>query len=430
MKHITHKIALTGLATAALSAGSLLSADPNTPLTTGTPDDDSACGACSEILDALATGTYWIKGRYRFEYVDQDEIANEALASTLRTVIGYQSGTWNGFRGRLEFENVTAIGNDIYNSTTNGKGDHWPVVADPEGSEVNEVTLDYVGMDDATFRLGRQPINLDNQRFVGTVGWRQNSQSYDSFTVASTAVDNLKLFYGFVHNVNRIVGDEHDAGNAEMASHLLNANYSLGDWGSITGYLYMLDYESMHGLSTNTFGLRWVDSHQVNEDVKLSWALEAATQSDAGDNDNDVDAGYYHGELGAAFAKAPAGLGVKVGFEVLEGNEDEAGDAFATPLATGHKFNGWADKFLGTPAEGLQDLYLGVTGSLDKAKWALVFHTFEAQDGNDEWGSEIDASITYPCSKRVKVGLKAASFSADDWSEDTDKVWFWIGINP
>jgi hypothetical protein len=31
---------------------------------------------------------------------------------------------------------------------------------------------------------------------------------------------------------------------------------------------------------------------------------------------------------------------------------------FTTPLATLHKFQGWADKFLTTPVNGLADLYV------------------------------------------------------------------------
>ena len=33
--------------------------------------------------------------------------------------------------------------------------------------------------------------------------------------------------------------------------------------------------------------------------------------------------------------------------------------SFQTPLATGFKFQGWADKFLTTPPNGVRDLYAG-----------------------------------------------------------------------
>jgi len=56
-----------------------------------------------------------------------------------------------------------------------------------------------------------------------------------------------------------------------------------------------------------------------------------------------------------------AGLTGLVGYEVLEGN---GAIGFATPLATLHAFNGWADMFLTTPANGLKDLYFRASYAL------------------------------------------------------------------
>ena len=45
-------------------------------------------------------------------------------------------------------------------------------------------------------------------------------------------------------------------------------------------------------------------------------------------------------------------FGLKAGYEVL-GGADVPNHAFQTPLATLHAFQGWADKFLTTPAAGV-----------------------------------------------------------------------------
>lgn len=422
---------LLGGCVAGLVVGGLLSAGPFDPVPA---EDDAAVAnghadALTEILDSLGGGHFYLKGRYRFEYVDQDGFENEALASTLRAVLGYESAPWNGFVGRLEFDNVSVLGNDYYNSTVNGKT-HLPVVADPETTAVNLVSLDYVGFEDTTLRLGRQALNLDNQRFVGAVGWRQNDQTFDAFSVSTAVGEELDLFYGYVHNVNRIFGDDSSMGDARMGSHLLNASHDLGEWGAVTGYFYMLDYESAETMNTSTVGARWSANREAFDGIKFSWTVEAAKQSDSGDNPDDIDAAYFHGELGAIFPDAPADLGAKIGFELLGGNEDETTDRFTTPLATGHKFQGWADKFLSTPAAGIEDVYVGVSGSLAEARWTVAFHTFSAEDGSMDWGTELDASLVYKCSKRVTVGLKAAAYAADDWATDTDKVWLWVGVNP
>ena len=70
--------------------------------------------------------------RYRFEGVDQDGIAEDASASTLRSRFTWVSGKSDGFSVGIETDYVSVIGSEDYNSTANGNG-QFPVVADPEG---------------------------------------------------------------------------------------------------------------------------------------------------------------------------------------------------------------------------------------------------------------------------------------------------------
>ncbi len=74
--------------------------------------------------------------------------------------------------------------------------------------------------------------------------------------------------------------------------------------------------------------------------------------------------------------------------EVLTGDANDSGKAFRTPLATLHVFNGWADKFLTTPAAGLDDRYL-------KFKVVLRLHNIESEDGVSNFGDELDLRIGY-----------------------------------
>jgi hypothetical protein len=57
-------------------------------------------------------------------------------------VLGYESAPWHGASVVLEFEDVSVVGNEQYDSTVNGATD-YPVVADPEGSEVNQAHLKF-----------------------------------------------------------------------------------------------------------------------------------------------------------------------------------------------------------------------------------------------------------------------------------------------
>jgi hypothetical protein len=128
---------------------------------------------------AVKEGSVKLDFRYRYEHVDQDGFDKEANASTLRSRLTLASGTVWGLSALAEIDNISNIGNDLYNSTENGKV-QYPVVADPKGTDINQVWLKY-SWEDLSGTYGRQRILHGSQRFVGGVGWRQNEQTYDGF---------------------------------------------------------------------------------------------------------------------------------------------------------------------------------------------------------------------------------------------------------
>lgn len=376
-----------------------------------------------ELHQAVTGGRWWLRLRPRVEFVDQDGFDHEAWASTLRTVLGYETARWHGASVLLEFEDVSAIGNELYNSTTNGETSR-PTVADPEGSELNQVHLAYSPAEELTFKFGRQVVTLDNHRFIGDVGWRQNQQTYDAASLLWTPTAVLDVFYAFVDNVNRVFGDDSPAGDHRMASNLVNVGYDVEGWGHAAAYAYLLDYDSVDTNSTNTLGARFAGAHPLDA-FELLYAAEFATQADTGDNPNDVDQDYLLAELGGKVDVWTA----KLGLEVLGGSGDP-GDAFQTPLATLHTFNGWTDKFLVTPDAGLVDSYVSVGAKQDAFTYLLVWHDFSSDAGSDEYGSELGASVTWAASKSLTLGLKAADYDADDFATDTTKAWLWAAYAP
>jgi hypothetical protein len=95
-------------------------------------------------------------------------------------------------------------------------------------------------------------------------------------------------------------------------------------------------------------------------------------------------------------------------------------------LATLHKFQGWADKFLSTPAAGIEDMYVGATAKFLGGKFALYYHDFEAEEGSADYGSEVDVSALWKVGKHYSVLLKAANFNGDSSSPaltDATKLW-------
>jgi hypothetical protein len=323
-----------------------------------------------------------------------------------------------------EFDNVSVIGSERYNSTDNGKTE-YPVVADPKGTDINQVWIKYAG-DGFDGTYGRQRILHSGQRFIGGVAWRQNEQAYDGFRANWKPMDALKLDYSYVYNVKRIFGPDDGANPANLhgTNHFVYLDYSLAEGHKIAGYSYLLDFDSSSAYpsgktvdnSSDTYGVEYTGNFNI---VKLRAAY--ASQSDAGDNTRSYDADYYAVDVSGQLAM----LNLNAGIEVLGAGD---GVGFATPLATLHKFQGWADKFLTTPADGIEDIYVGVSGKAGPIKLQAIYHDFSAEDSSASYGTELDLAATWVVTKRFTTQLKYADYDADDAATDTTKVWLTLQL--
>ncbi|TND04971.1 MAG: hypothetical protein FD120_1249 [Gammaproteobacteria bacterium] len=375
----------------------------------------SGAAAADTLRQAVAEGKASGDIRYRYEYVDQDGLAEQAGASTIRTLLGYATGPFYGAGAFVEFEDVSVLGAERYNSTLNGKAT-YPVVADPEGTEVNQAFLEYSAIADTRLRAGRQRIIYDNARFIGNVGWRQNEQTYDGVAIVNKSLADTTLNYAYLTNVNTITGVNLESD----ALHLLNASYGGVKVGTLTAYAYLFDFET--ATDSQTLGVRFSGAADMSEGVKAVYAAEYASQSDYADAPSTVDADYMLVEAGVGM-KATT---FKLGYELLSG---DGVYSFQTPLATKHAFNGWADKFLTTPANGLEDLYFSVESTVKGVKLAAIYHDFSADQGGSDYGSEIDLLAATKLAKDYSVGIKYAGYSADGFATDTDKLWLWAGTS-
>ena len=370
----------------------------------------------SSISEMLSEGDTSLSFRYRYEFVDQDGVAEDANASTLKSRLTYKSASYNGLTALMEVDNVTVIGDENYRTPTNGNVG-YPIVADPDGTDFNQASLSYT-TDDISATLGRQRILHGGQRFVGGVGFRQNEQTYDALTLSSKAADSVSVNYSYIWNVNRIFGPKDSAVQAkrwESDSHIVYASMSPTKGQSLKGYAYLLDFANAAANSSSTYGVEYSGKFD-------GFALNAAyaVQSDYADNPLSYDADYMMAQITVPLKP----ISVALGYEVL--GSDEGSAAFKTPLATLHKFQGWADKFLGTPANGVEDSYIKLAGKLGPAKVAFFYHDFSADFGGADLGSEIDVVATYPINKGLSVQLKYASYDSDGHASDTDKLWFTI----
>ena len=371
----------------------------------------------TSLLDAVSAGKTHVNFRYRVEGVTQDGLQHDGLASTLRTRLNFTTGLWQGFNAFIEMDNVSYLGNASFNNTRNGKTT-YPIIADPRGTDLNQFYVKYSDFPGHVI-LGRQRINLDNQRFLGGVGWRQNEQTYDAAVVSYKAVPDLVLGYGYINRVARVFGP--DAGSPpahfDSNSHVLHVDYDAHEVGRIVGYGYFLDLSNAPADSSQTLGVRYTNRFKM-DGVSIPLTVEFARQQDYGDNPVSYSANYLNVEIGVDTGP----LHLLVGDAVL-GSDSGAGVAFSTPLATLHGFQGWADKFLATPALGIDDRYLTAGYKVGDSSFLLTWHDFRSDAGSVKYGTELDLSFGQKLSAEASVLIKYANYSADAFATDTRKFW-------
>lgn len=366
---------------------------------------ESAEASSATLGEALGQGEVTLGLRARSEQVDVDGADSLDLTS-LRTRLTYQSGIFQGFSALVEMDDVTHL--------TDFEGG----VADPEGTEVNQALLSYQ-LGDTILKYGRQRILLDNQRFVGGVGFRQNEQTYDGFSITDNSLADTTLFLAHIGNVNRIFGEDSPLGDHKNDTYLLNAKYSGIEAGAFSAYAYLIDNETAPVFSTDTYGLRF-----AGKTGAADYALEYATQSAAADNPASYDADYLLAEGGYKIGDVT----VSAGYELL--GADGADGQFITPLATLHKFQGWNDQFLGGGTGnipgGIEDIYASIGTSLAGVNISLNYHQLSSDDsgvsGMDKLGSEYGFVVGGKLGF-ADLSLKYSSYAADEFSVDTDKLW-------
>lgn len=359
-----------------------------------------------QLHDALHNGKATLELRLRGEYVDY-ESTPETDAETLRTMLGYRSGDYHGVTGYLEFENVSTLGNGEYNSGTTGYGNgqtQYGLIADPALTQVNQSYLEGYG-----FKAGRQRLIYDNARFIGDVGWRQNDQTFTGISFSNGSwVKDLTLNAAWLTRVHNIYGVDR-----AVQAPLVNLRYAAFPQAHLTAFYYAVEESTAPATSWQHAGAR-VDGTVGNflYDVSYADQTDYADATTAGT----PDAAYTDLQVGYKFGPVT----LKLQQETLE-------KGFKTPLATLHAFNGWDDRFLTTPANGLVDRNVKLLADVAGFNLVLAGHDFEAEASDQKFGQEVDASIGRKLNPTMSLLLKYADFNGDGtvtgFTNDTRKVW-------
>ncbi len=357
----------------------------------------------ASFADAVARGRVSVHARLRFEGVEQTGLL-DAEALTLRTRIGFSPATFAGWQFLVEGENVAALDGDAYSQAgLNPAAGPRAVVADPETTELNQLWAAFTHRA-TTVTAGRQRLVLDNARFVGDVGWRQNQQTFDAVVLQDRSLARTTLTYAYLDRINRVFSRRHPQGRWNSRSHVLHAAHAASPVATVAAYAYLLDFDDARANSCATYGVSVAGARPLSAALKATYRAELARQTDHGSSPLSYETTYHLAELGVA-AKD---LGLALGHEFL-GSDGGAG--FRTPLATLHAFNGWADLFLATPAGGLRDVYVRATATLPAGLALTAFHHwFEPARGGADLGTELDLMVARRFGPAVTAAVKIADF--------------------
>lgn len=376
---------------------------------------------------AVTAGRLSFNLRARAEHVEQDGKQEDALALTNRTLLGWQSAPWKGFSGFVQVIDVANF-NDSFNEGP-AASPRYPTVADPDNTDLNQVYADWAGLPGTKLRLGKQSLKLDNVRFVGNVEFRQVMQVLSGLWIENRPVDGLELDAGHFDRIKNVFAQQRQTDIS-----MLRAAWTWRPDNVLVGFAYFQDQPvtgQATGFADNSnriAGVRANGSCPTGA-LKLLYTAEFARQQAHAGGDPRIDATY---------SRLGAGLGGAWGFVRLD--HDRLGSnqglyGFQTPLGTNHLFQGWADLFLTTPAQGIRDTYLTAGTTFNGVQIYTEVHDFRSDFGGIRYGSELDVGVTWPLSRGFTGKVEAAVFDEADRlpgaarKSDTTRLWLTLMYN-
>jgi hypothetical protein len=324
------------------------------------------------------------------------------------------------------------------------------------------------GINNTIVKIGRQEVNLGNQRLVGSVGWSQAGRSLDGILVGYVAGDYglAGFFYGKLNDdgtqdawFRPTVEEEPDIDLYVATWQGKFKPFGIGGTYEITDIYVNPTTEFKNiDLNINTLYGRVTPAFETDM-AKIKVNLEAATQSGNAGSSADFKGYMFSVGAGADFTNVNWAPSVFVGYDYYSGDSDITGDAkaFWSVLPTAHKWLGHADVvWVNTPfyqfngnglvnvvlqnvknsnndefnIAGVKDLYFKLhTKPLERLALGLDLHYFKAakdlkafdpttgavvKNYGKDIGWEADLAANYKYSKNLCLSLGYDYFDPDD----------------
>jgi len=362
------------------------------------------------LVEALSKGKLSLELRTRYEHDDDQAFLppadhKTANALTNRTILGFTSKPLFDISLNLQFVNVTALGDERYNSTLNGQT-RYATVQDPGLTQVLQGYFSWKGL-----KVGRQVLSVDNQRFIGPGAWSQTPKSFTGATFQSSfGLSWMEVYGGHLIRLHTSTGI-----NRDLKADFLRVRFTPFPFLNVTPFVFATEETTAPTTSYLHRGLR-VDGRWKGLIYEASYAQQRGYK----ESTVTADRSYRQGMAGYAFKVVT----LKAVHEELEGG-------FDTPLSSLHGFYGWSDRLGKTPVNGLIDQYL----QAEAKAWGITFeaqvHRFKAQRISQNYGQEVDLSLIRPVTKNLTLQVKWADYRGDSeaptaGSLNLDLKKFWL----
>jgi hypothetical protein len=367
-----------------------------------------------DLASALAAGKPILEERLRYEDVDQGNLRRQAQAVTLRTHLGWETGAWNHLTALVEGEAVSRLSAPDFNEGLNHRT-AYPQIADPQMAEINRLQLTWAPTKAIDAVVGRQKLNIDDTRFIGSPSWRQDEQTFDAGRLDGS-FGGFSGTYVYILKVDRNLGQTQDYNSRSHGATVAFAEAP------------QLRLEQAPSDSTTSVGAR-ITGQAALPRIKLAYAAAYASQTPYAANPASFRIPYWMGEVSASSGP----FAVKANYESLASNGKRG---FSTPLASLHTFQGWADAFTTTPTRGVDDFNLSVTwsppfrwGAVSAPQLFLRHHDFTYAYGSGGLGTEWDAYAQVSLTHRLTALLKWADYHGVQTVPGRRKLWLQLDFN-
>lgn len=340
----------------------------------------------------------------------------EGKALSYRLRLGSQTPLTQAIKAQLEFDHITSYWQA--NHSDGVRFNNQPLIPDAPSTQLNQAFIN-IHWQTWLINIGKQSLNLNNQRHLGGNGFWHDEQTFDALLIQRTFNSDARLEYANITKAHRITGPN---ANAALSNKDINYNALLGQRPA-----NVLGIHNLNGQWLN-YSFSWQDFHKFSLfglDIKnhtapnLShqtlgasyqfqktlghWKLHINGERSTQTRGNTVNIPYLRIKVGAAYLQWQA-------FYERERLSTKNNAAFITPLASLHDFQGFTDQFLQTPQTGLTDDQLSLRFSQKGYRFTSAIHHFANAQQNQYLGKELDFDIQIPFSHSIDLNLRYGHF--------------------